>query len=141
MRTYKNRGICRMCRQERALAGEGGQCLTCRREAPAQQQVIRRPRPKKRGRVVWPDESRTRGICLVCGAAVALLDDGRTCYHKRGTAEHARRSKACAGSAVTPAVHAEPALRRVEVPDQPQRVDERTHHGTRGGVFPSGFHM
>jgi hypothetical protein len=141
MRTYNNRGVCRNCGQERALAGRSEQCLACCRDGDPPGRVVRRLPSTPSGRVVWPDESKTRGICVVCGVAVPLLDDGRTRYHKRGTAEHARRSRACAGSAVKPSAHTGPARRRVEVLDQPVRVDERVHHGRGGGVFPAGFHM
>ncbi len=134
MRKKVSRGLCRICRRERMLDASF-ECSRCR----CRPKVISRPRPTKVARVIWPPEAKTRGICGKCAAAVPLLDDGRTSYHKRGTAEKIRRAQACAGSAKTPTALAKPALRRV--PRRPGLVDERVHHGGGRGIVPAGFHM
>ena len=108
-------------------------CLACRREDRA-----RRPAHKSRlaplaiRRVLWPPEALTLGTCPECSFAVSLTDAGRIMGHKRDTDERKRRGRgACLGSGKMPIKFVKAPARRREVLHQPDRVDERVHHGRR----------
>ena len=125
------RGVCQRCRQERALDYLGVFCLACRREERAQRQASKsRPTPVPVPRILWPPEAVTRGTCPECSFAVSLTDGGLTMGHKKGTDARKRRGRgACLGSGRRPVELVKAPERRREVLHQPERVDERVHHG------------
>jgi hypothetical protein len=124
--------VCPRCGQERAMEANGARCRACGRADRAKKPKPPPPpeTPKPEPQVMWPPEQQSWGRCRECAADVPLLIKGMTIHHKSGESQKWEGpGPRCAGSAQRPTQLVAPPPRRVQVQDQPVRVDDRKSTG------------